>query len=187
MGWSGEKTDTEKVWKNWNDGCIVNTKRVANDQKWEIGFPCQGWFQMFLNLDGNKWCVYWWSINWQNPWKKQNANWYYPNLPIDVSNLKNTSPDLCKDILCPNGHPCMGLSSHKGLAACSGERLSWGRNFSLFLWRIQKANLWSLFTSSPWWCRACLVLVWSSCPVRSAPFSSRDMLGMFGIKEENIW
>ena len=74
----------------------------------------------------------------------------------------DTSPDLCKDILSTNGHPSMGFSPHKGLASCSGGKLSWG-GIPLYLSRrsaryISCVVLWTLLPQVHYdvmhvWCR----------------------------------
>ena len=101
----------------------------------------------------------------------------------------DTSPDLCKDILSTNGHPSMGFSPHKGLASCSGGKLSWG-GIPLYLSRrsaryISCVVLWTLLpqvhndvilTSGPLWCHAYLVQVWSWCPAGWEPSSEWELL-----------
>ena len=59
----------EKEWERWGyevrhqSGCcfehVPPTKRVANDQKWKIGFSCQWRSQMFPDLEGTKLSELW--------------------------------------------------------------------------------------------------------------------------------
>ena len=145
---SGHQLSQASAWSTvfwkWKDNISIlfwthPTKRVTNDQKWKIGFSCQGGSQVFLNLKGREVMIH---MNWCHQFGGSKYGAYMNESTRSQDNC-NAAPTFARIFSAPMAIPACASPPIKGWLPALGKFIIRKRFLSSSAEYILCAVLWT--------------------------------------------